>query len=278
MKRLALGFAFLLLFSACKVRVEFDTVVNEDGSGKVSFAIGFDEEFRETLETFAAFGDGVDGDLDFSDPFSELREDVPEGWEVEEFADGEIEGIRVTREFSDLDELRSALQATRGFGQGDEEFGAPSSPGLSEISIERDGDLITVNARTEASDFPGSAGESPFGSDSPFGFEGSPFGELELEMIIRFTLPGEVIEHNADEQQNGTLIWRFDENSDATTISAVADASKSGDSDFPLGIVVGIVAALGVAAGFFVALQRRRSAAVAGSEVAPPPGPSGEED
>ena len=53
--------------------------------------VGFDDQFREAMEEFGGGTDLV----------GELEADAPgEGWEVERFEDGDIEGVALTKEFS----------------------------------------------------------------------------------------------------------------------------------------------------------------------------------
>lgn len=272
MKRLAIVLVGLLLFTGCKVRIHLDTTINADESGRVAFAIGFDEEFRQALESFGE-GFGEEG----GDPFADIEESAPEGWEVERFTDGEFEGVRISRDFDDLEDLRAALEETESFGETGNDLGAGAgTPGFESFGVERDGDIFTVEVGPEGFDVP-----SASDGEDPFAGEGSPFGELEFEAIISFTLPGKVIEHNADEVDGSTVTWRFTQESEPQPIRAVSDASQSaGDSDFPIVPVV-IIAALVLGGGLFLLLRSRQAPAVAGpgpespidGEPPPPPPP-----
>lgn len=273
MKRLVPLLVILLALSACKVRIELDTTIEADGSGAVSFAVGFDDEFRQAIETFSQLDDESSGDF-----FEDIEGDAPEGWSTERFSDGDIEGVRISRDFADLDDLRDAFREAQGFGEGGDELGAGSpTPGLGdEVSIERDGDILTIElAAPEMT-------PTTTGADDFFGDE-NPFEDLELEVVVRFTLPGEIQDHNADETEGNTLIWRFDQESEPTPIRATSDTSQSaGGSDFPIALVIAIAVLVAGGAGLFFWNQNRRKPAPAegpspddtGGAPPPPPPPS----
>jgi len=275
-RRFAVALIGLVLLSACKVRVELDTTINADESGSVSFAFGFDKKFRDALEGFASgFGEGDAGGFN---PLGDLESNAPEGWKVERYKDGEFEGVRISRDFDDLSDLAQALEETEGFGESDDELGgsAAPTPGFESFQIERDGDLFTLDLGADGLDFSQEAGENPFGG------EDNPFGELEFEVIMRVTLPGKVLEHNADSQDGSTLTWTFTQDSEPRAISAVSDASQGaggGDSDFPVLPVVVVVALL-LGGGAFLVLRNRSQAPAAAGAVpggdTPAPPPPGE--
>lgn len=274
MKRLVPLLVILLALSACKVRIELDTTVESDGSGTLSFAVGFDDEFRQAIETFSQLDEESSGDF-----FEDIENDAPEGWSTERFSDGDIEGVLISRDFSDLDDLREAFVEAQGFGEGGDELGADSpAPALGdEISIERDGDILTLDLAAPETTPTTAGGDDFFGDENPF-------EDLEFEVVVRFTLPGEIQDHNADEVDGNTLIWRFDQESEATPIRATSDTSKSasGDSDFPIALVVAIAVIVAGGAGLFFWNQNRRKSAPAGGPSpddtggAPPPPPSSE--
>lgn len=275
MKRLALPLVGLLALSACKVRVELDTKFNADESGTVTFAIAFDEEFRQAIEGLSeGFGEagGEDG---VTDPFSELEQDAPEGWRVDRFEDGVFEGVRISRDFEDLSDLRKALSETEEFGEGGEELGAgaPTPDFGEEFGVTREGDRFTIELGEDAFERPST---SP-GEENPFGGEGNPFGELEFEFVVKVTLPGKVLEHNADDKDGTTLTWRFDQDSEPKAIRAVSDASQSEGSDFPVVPIAAVAGAVLLGAVLFLMLRGRGGAtpapAGAGEGDVPPPPP-----
>lgn len=274
MKRLVPLLVILLALSACKVRIEVGTTIEADGSGTVSFAVGFDEEFRQAIETFSQLDDESSGDF-----FEDIEGDAPAGWSTERFSDGDIEGVRISRDFSDLDDLREAFRETQGFGEGGDELGADGpTPGLGdEISIERDGDILTLDLAAPETTPTTTGGDDFFGDQNPF-------EDLEFEVVVRFTLPGEIQDHNADESDGNTLTWRFDQESEPTPIRATSDISKSagGGSDFPIALVIAIAVLVAGGVGLFLWNRNRQQPAPAGGPSpddtggAPPPPPPSE--
>lgn len=264
----------LLALSACKVRIEIGTTIEADGSGTVSFAVGFDEEFRQAIETFSQLDEESSGDF-----FEDIEGDAPEGWDTERFSDGDIEGVRISRDFSDLDDLRAAFRETQSFSEGGDELGAGSpTPDLGEeISIEREGDILTIELAAPETTPTTTGGDEFFGDENPF-------EDLEFEVVVRFTLPGEIQDHNADETDGNTLIWRFDQESESTPIRATSDTSKSagGDSDFPIALVVAIAVLVAGGVALFLWNRNRQQPAPAGGPSpddtggAPPPPPPSE--
>lgn len=263
MKRLAPLLVILLALSACKVRIDLDTTIDADGSGSVAFAVGFDEEFRSAIETFSQLDPEASGDF-----FEDIEDDAPEGWSTERFSDGDIEGIRISRDFSDFDDLRAAFQETEAFSESGDDLGSEAPvPTLGEEgTIEQESDIVTIDLPA-----PETAPPAETGDDDFFGDE-NPFEDLELEAVIRFTLPGQIQDHNAHETDGNTLTWRFDQDSEPTPIRATSDASRSsggGGSDFPIALVIGLVVLAAAGVGLFLWNQNRQKPAPAGG---PPPG------
>ena len=277
MKRLAIVLAAFLVLGACKARVNLDTSINKDGSGTIAFAIAFDDEFREAMQSFTEGfgGEGQGG----GDLLAEMERDVPEGWDFERFKEDGFEGGRISRDFDSLEDLQEALSETEGFGSsGGEDLGAGGgSPQFGQaFDIKKEGSKYTV-----------SLGEGAFDVSMPdegggFGGEESPFGELEFEFVVSITMPGKVLEHNATDKDGSTLTWRFDNDTPPTAIKAVSDASKPTESGGGGGsslvfILIGAAVAAALI-GVFVVRSRGRGGpepaiATEGGAAPPPPPP-----
>src|SRR3970282_1963696 len=110
MKRLAVVLAAMLLLSACKVRVNLDSTLNENGSGTIAFAVGFDKEFRDAMEQFTqGFGGEGEGVTGSGDLLADMEDNVPEGWDFERFSENGFEGGRISREFESLEHIQKQL-------------------------------------------------------------------------------------------------------------------------------------------------------------------------
>ena len=105
-----------LLMSACQIRTDIAIEINADESGTIAFELGFDEELRQLAES-----EGGEFSLD---GFDGLSEDVPAGWTVGDFDDGEFAGTRISTRFSSLDDLRTQLAALDSGSGDDPESGA----------------------------------------------------------------------------------------------------------------------------------------------------------
>ena len=174
--------------------------------------VGFDDQFRDAMEEFGGGTDLV----------GELEADAPgEGWEVERFEDGDIEGVVMTKEFSSLEELEELVEEGR--------LSGPQEGLVGAVSFTDTGDTIRFEA------------EVPEGSD----FEGIDPAEMEglftYDARIRVTFPGEVIEHNGELEEN-TVTWSFDDPTSMAGAALFAEARKGSGS--PVVAIVGVLLGL----------------------------------
>ncbi|MGH9894030.1 MAG: hypothetical protein ACREA0_19030, partial [bacterium] len=104
MARRILVFALLALaLTACEVRTHLNIDASDVQNGEITVQVGFDEDFREAMEEF-----GGGGDL-----LAEVESSAPsEGWEVERFTDGDVEGVTLTQGFSSIEELQDILSTS----------------------------------------------------------------------------------------------------------------------------------------------------------------------
>lgn len=234
--------AAVVLVPACQVRLASDITVARDASGTFEFAVSIDEELTEDLEEA-----GVD-------PLAGLEDlqDSVTGWEItrDDPSDGGV-GIRLRGTFDDpegLGELADDLQV--GLDQDDVRV----HDGL-ELELRDDGSVALdgrVGLRLPAA--PGAEGV------------GVAFDAEDLERLlrqrgdefvrydVRVTLPAEPVEHDADEVDGNSLIWRAPVDG-MREISAVS--APPGVSPILLAVGVGVAAALVSAAA--VVLWRRRA-------------------
>ncbi|MGH8928401.1 MAG: LppM family (lipo)protein [Acidimicrobiia bacterium] len=207
--------ACALLLGACEVRSYLDIDMSDISTGAVSVQVGFDEEFREAMENFGGGTDLV----------GELEADAPgEGWEIERFSDGDIEGVTLTKEFSSLEELQQLVEEGRVSG--------PQEGLVGEVSFTDDGSTVRFEA-----DVPQTGGDfEGFNSEELAGL-------LTYDARIRITFPGEVIDHNGVLEEN-TVTWSFDDPTAMGGTRLFAEARLGGG--FPWVGLIGVLLGLGV--------------------------------
>jgi hypothetical protein len=208
----------VLLLAACEIRSYLDIDMSDLSDGTVMVQVGFDDQFRDAMEEL---GGGTD-------LLAELEADAPgEGWTVERFQDGDIEGIALSKTFASLEELEALIAEGR--------LSGPQEALVGEVSFVDDGDTIRFEANlpdaTEGGDF---EGFDPQELDGLFTYDAR----------IRVTFPGEVIEHNGELEGN-TVTWTFDDPVTMAGTELFAEA-RQGSGSLVVAIV-GVLVALGVA-------------------------------
>lgn len=214
LRRLVVFALFALVLTACEIRSWLTIDMASASSGAVTAQLGFDEAFRDAM---GEFGGGAD-------LLGEIEDDAPaDGWMVERFTDGDIEGVTLSKRFASFDELQEILES--GIGSG------PQEGMVQELSISETEDTI----RFEAS--------IPSLEDTPAGGLADELQALlKLDGRIEITFPGEVLEHNG-ELEGRTVTWTFDAAQSGEN-EMFAEAEKGGG--FPWAAVIGVLLALGV--------------------------------
>lgn len=262
MKRLAIALTGLLLLTGCKLRIDLNTKINPDESGRISFAVAMDEEFREALANLGTgFGEAEGTDPDAGDPFADLENQVPEGWESERFTDGEFQGVRISRNFTDLDDLQAAIRETEELNESGDAAGTETPASFEEFKVTHEGDIFTLEMGASTTSFSETSGEGVEGAEGSADDQfAEAFAELEIQAIVIVTMPGKVTDHNAHDKDGSTLTWRFDQDSGSQRLRAVSDASQSaGDGGgFPVALVAGGGAAAALAVGGFLVARRKK--------------------
>jgi hypothetical protein len=230
MARRALVFATLVIaLTACEIRTHLNIDAADVSNGQITAQVGFDEDFREAMEEF-----GGGGDL-----LAEVETSAPaEGWEVERFTDGDIEGVTLTQEFSSIEELQTIL-STSSIASGE-------SGGWEDLSFTETDDSIRFDASLSA---PGLEGTEDLGMEEVGAF-------LDFDFQIAVTFPGEVIEHNGV-LEDQTVVWDLDEESLAGA-DLFAEARKGGS--LPWAVIGGVVLGLLVIGVVVWSLLARRRA------------------
>jgi hypothetical protein len=230
----------VLVLSSCTIRLDVGLTVNEDESGTFALFMGFDEEFQQLMEQGG--GEGFD--------MTEGLEDVPEGWTVEEVVEDGFEGVRISTDFQDFEELEQKLGE---LGEGQD--AGVGTDFLGDFGLTREGDEFRFEVDVSGVDeqLSGAVGDSG-GEDLLSGMDPATLFEDLFEIRFRLTLPGEIQSHNADSVDGNTLTWNVGFDEDDTTYRAVS--STSGGSSSML--LIGGAAAVAVVAGIGVMAMRNR--------------------
>lgn len=235
MKRLALLLLFVLVLSACKIRLDAAVVINEDESGTLALEISADSELRALADD--------QGGADFT-----VIDDIPDGWTVEEFTDGDFEGARVSTSFGSLDEFQQRLS----------EYATSAAPSdnvsldfITQLELSREGDLF--NFRADLTGLEAGLGAALGGGGDTGGIDPGAFLAELFEIRIVLTLPGTIVSSNADATAQNTLTWNLSVLDDGEILVAQSDLGAGGG-----GPIIGlIVLAVVVAAVILVMVQRR---------------------
>lgn len=271
---LALVVGGLMLLSACKVEIDVATEVEEDGSGEIAVAVMLGETVRGTLEEKKLKSDdplelaeleerGEDVFERGRNPVDVLEEGVPPGWEAERVTQGKIEGVHLRAEFASLDELASLVESLSDFGeeiadQVDREVERIGVAALTRgFSLTRDGSVFRFRAEPNVEEYEGATGGA---------------NNLLAEFSLSISLPGGVREHDADEKEDGTLVWRIQPGT-KRTISATSDLTYN-PRDIPW-TPIGVGGSAVAIFGFLALASHRRRRSPGGDE---PPGPAGVRD
>ncbi len=247
-KAMILVAAVALLTAACKIETNFEAVINADGSGTLIAELGFDEEAQELL-------------LQGEDPFegNDLS-DLP-GAETREETRGDMTYFIIEAPVDDVAELEQGLLQNE-------------NALLENFEITVTDTLVTVA---------GTASGEQLSSEAE-GFDPELF-EDSVSANIRITMPGRILEHNADSQDGNTLTWAVPLLGGDLDIQAQSDptGSPAGDGGgFPIWLIALIaVVVVGALAYLFVFRNRgtgvgQPPAAAPEAEGTPPPPPPAE--
>ena len=175
-----------------------------------------------------------------------LADTPPAGWTAEEFENGGFEGVRISTDFTSIDDLNARLLDLAEISGED---GSPTDL-FDGLEIRKDGNTFSFRAGAEG------LSDSLLSEDDGGVFEGfdpSMIFESLFEIRLLVTLPGELGEHNADEVRGNTLIWNVGLDDEGAEFSATSTVGGGGLN--PLVLVVLIIAA---AAAIFMVLSRRK--------------------
>jgi hypothetical protein len=225
-----------LVASACQIETNFGVVINADGSGTIRAEVGMDDEAQQFLLT------------EGSDPF----------------------------EGNDLSQVPGAVQSTESRGDLDywiievpvedvtvieDDVTTAENSLLSGFDVEVTDTLISVRATAAADEAMGEQTE---------GFDPSVL-EDSLSFNVRITLPGKILEHNADRREGNTLIWAVPLFGGALDVQAQSDPSQPADGGgggggIPIWVWIAIAAVVvGGAVYYFMQQQKKAGTSPAGA-------------
>jgi hypothetical protein len=229
--------ALAVLASACQVRVGTDVRVATDGSGRLALTVALDQELADSLA-----GDGFD-------PFAGLDE-LPDGWSVDRSEPDGGQAVTLTADFDDPAGLSDRVAQLRS-------------------GLDEEDPLLLEDVQLDVAEDGGAtfAAHAGFRPPSSTGFDGGGVafdgddlatlleerGDEVMRVDLRVTLPGHVVDGNADEVDGATATW-------ALPVTELADVRAVGDPPRSrTWWLVGAAAAVGVAVGWIgYGLVRRR--------------------
>jgi hypothetical protein len=206
------------------MKMEMSTVLEKDGSGIYAFMMSMSTEVEEALHELASMDTGMDmddemGDMpdfrDFDrDGFeNQLREN---GAELKSFSNEVADGVRTVAmeiAFKDFQGLRAASAMALGGSEGAIGIEKLDSGDYLLHAVEQPAASEEEDAEEEAEpEMPGA--EDMQAAMANAGRSMELMGKLmahssELSMIMKITLPGDVIEHNAHGLEGRTCVWKL---------------------------------------------------------------------
>jgi hypothetical protein len=229
MKKLILLVAGIALLTvACKAEVNVLVDINDDESGTVAFEFGLDDELRGLLESSGGSADDLFGELDL--------DIATEGGTVTERTEGDMTFTGATKDFEDISQVMTDL------------VGDTSGEGLfTEFSFVMDDESAAFAA----------AASSEEQDTGDLGIDPSALTGDVFSANFILGMPGDVIEHNADEVlSDGRLKWTLPILGGTKTF--IAKSEFGGSSLWWLWIVLGVVLVVGVIAIIAAVVLGRR--------------------
>ena len=238
---LLLAIAVLMLLTAC--RAEVNVSVDEEDEGELEVIVAA----SDAILSLARMG-GEDPFQGFLETFDDEPEaESLEGFSIEEYSEAGYTGIRINADFDPYAPVFTALS------EDDSIIGElTETVGINRFNFTRteedDGWIVELNQTTDSSI---TDGLGDLTGDIPF-----DLNELDLPFILSLQLPGEYVEHNADREVDGVLVW--DTNLlDGINVSAVSRDPGLQIELVPV-IITTIFATFAIAIVISVILSRER--------------------
>jgi len=221
MKKLMMIFllaAVAALTTGC-IQMHMDTVIEKDGSGTADITMSLSKAVSESLEEIAEadMSEGMDleslMDLDKSEFEKEIK---GHGVKVKKFERGIVDGretIQISMDFQDLEGLSYAMNE---FMDGEDNGMAILDNGdgtyvLKSYQYDWPDDEDDQDDEDDAEESKSPEEMDPEQMQKQMALMGKLMGAMgELEISMKITVPGEIVESNAPTVEGKTSIWRID--------------------------------------------------------------------
>ena len=241
-----LAIAVLMLLTAC--RAEVNVSVDEEDQGELEVIVAA----SDAILSLARMG-GEDPFQGFLESFDDQPEtESLEGFSIEEYSESGYTGIRIRADFDPYAPVFSALS------EDDSIIGElTETVGIDRFNFTRteedDGWIVELNQTTDSSVTDGLGDLGDLTGDIPFDID-----ELDLPFILSLELPGEYVEHNADREVDGVLVW------DTNLLDGINVSAVSRDPGLQIELVPVIITtifatfAIAIIIAVVVSRERRR--------------------
>ncbi|MCP4570772.1 MAG: hypothetical protein GY838_00310 [bacterium] len=220
MKKLVLAMATLLALTSLTgcLRMHNEVVLEKDGSGSMTFEMGITQTVADALQEMQAL-DPTNQDMEMPSLDEMNKDDIqkavkPYDVKLTKFDRSTVDGrenIAMAFDFKDLKGMSAAMSAVMG--------GAGDGDGLG-IYDAGDGNFVLKQATYDFSDMPmpekkeaetepaAPTAQTPEVMQKQMELMGKLMGSLsELDVRMAITVPGDIVESNAPEQDGRTSIW-----------------------------------------------------------------------
>lgn len=240
-----LAIVLALFTMACRAEANIILEVAEDSSGTFTAELGMDDEFRTLLALGTDFLGGAEdlnlpGDIDITN-LDQLDQRIVD----------DMTFFSNTTTFTDIEALEQTLLDQAGQAATFDEF---------DLTVDEEGAVLIAKASLPTGDALDPA-SLPIDLDQL---------ESNFSASVIATLPGDIVEENADTVSDGQLQW----NIDITQGVDIEARTTFGGSGFPFWLLVVAVLIVAAAGGLLLFFNRDRATstkALAGVAAPPPP-------
>ena len=207
----------LALLGGC-IQMYSDTVIDKDGSGKASMKLSVSKVVAESMDEMKAAGMDEDGEMDMLD-FSkidekELKEKAKKyGVKIKKLENHVVDGrptLEVDVEFEDLKGMSFVMGGLMGEGGGSGGLGIFDNGDGNYVlkSTEYEFEDAWTEDEEEEEEETGADEMNPEQMQKQMELMGKLMAaSAELEVIMKITTPGDIIESNAPQTDGRTSIW-----------------------------------------------------------------------